>query len=116
MSACSGEVVPSLFCRRVGVWLLQRSSASIDCAVLRGRAQSISGELRIGFLSEVLSLEIEEGASPCLWEDFGRVCGHILVVSIQPQRRDLEDSVDPQGGDFWGSVIPEMLSGLFWDW
>ena len=116
MSACSGEVVPSVFCRRIGVWLLWRSSAFIDCAVLRGRTQSISGELRIGFLSEVLSLEIEQGASPFLWEDFGRVCGRVLVVSIQPQRRALEDSVDPQGGDFRGSVIPEMLSGFFWVW
>ena len=85
---------------------MQRSSAPIDCTVLRGRTQSISGELQIGFLSEVLSLEIEQGASPCLWQDFGRVCGHVLVVSIQPQRRALEDSVDPQGGDFLGLVTP----------
>ena len=35
---------------------------------------------------EVSSLEIEQGASPFLWEDFGRVCGRVLVVSIQPQR------------------------------
>ena len=71
-----------------------------------------SRELRIEFPSEVLSLEIEQGASPCLLEDFGRVCGRILVVSIQPQRRALEDSVDPQGGDFRGLAISETLSGL----
>ena len=60
--------------------------------------------------------EIEQGASPCLWEDFSRVCGHVSVVSIQPQHRALEDSVDPQGGDFRGLVIPEILSGFFWVW
>ena len=93
-----------------------RSSAYRDCAVLRGRTQSILGELRIGFLLEDLSLEIEQGANPCPLEDFGRVCGRILVVSIQSQRRALEDSVDPQGGDFRGSAISEMLSELFWVW
>ena len=63
--------------------VLWRSSAFGDCAVLRGRTQSIFGELRIGVLLEVLSLEIEQGASPCQLEDFGRVWGSILVDSLQ---------------------------------
>ena len=62
---------------------------------------------------EVSGLEVVQGASPCLLEDFGRVCGSILVDSIQSQRRALEDSVDPQGGDFRGSAFSEMFSGLF---
>ena len=80
--------------------------ASSDCAVLRGRTQSISWELRIGILLEVSSFEIEQGASPCLLEDFGRVLGSILVDSLQCQHRALGDSVDPQGGVFRGSAIP----------
>ena len=115
-SACSSEVVPTIFCKRIGVWLLWRSIAFRDCAVLRGRTQSILGELWIGFLLEDSSLEIEKGTIPCPLEDFGRVFGRILVVSIQPQRRALEDSVDPQGGDFRGSAISEMLSRFFWVW
>ena len=83
---------------------------------MRGRTQSISEELQIGFFLEVSSCEIEQGANPCYLEDFGRVWGTILVVSIQPQRRALGDSVDPQGGDFRGSAISEMPSGFFWVW
>jgi len=113
-SACSGEVDSSVFCRRIGFWHLWRSSASIDCAVLRGRTQSISWELWIGFLLEVSSFEIEQGASRCLLEDFGRVGGHILEDCIQHQRGPWEDSVDPQGRYFRGLTISETLSGLFW--
>ena len=40
---------------------------------LRGRTQSIQEELRIEFLAGVLSLEIEQRISLCLWEDFGGV-------------------------------------------
>ena len=116
MSAYSGEVVPSVFCWRIDVWLLWKSSTFIDYAVLRGRTQSIPWELQIGFLLEVLSLEIEQGASPCLLEDFGRVWGSIFVDSLQCQRRALEDSVDPQGGDFRESAILEMPSGFFSVW
>ena len=63
---------------------------------------------------EDLSLEIEQGISPCILEDFGRVSGRVLEDSLQWQRRALRDSVDPQGGDFRGSAILEKLSGLFW--
>ena len=40
---------------------------------LRGRTQSIQEELRIELLAGVLSLEIEQRISLCLWEDFGGV-------------------------------------------
>ena len=40
---------------------------------LRGRTQFIQEELQIGFLVGVLSLEIEQRISFCLWEDFGGV-------------------------------------------
>ena len=63
---------------------------------------------------EDLSLEIEQGIKPCILKDFGRVSGRVLEDSLQEQRRALGDSVDPQGGDFWGSVISENLSGFFW--
>ena len=62
---------------------------------------------------EDLSLEIEQGISPCILEDFGRVSERVLEDSLQWQRRALRDSVDPQGGDFRGSAILEKLSGLF---
>ena len=62
---------------------------------------------------EDLSLEIEQGISPCILEDFGRVSGRVLEDSLQGQRRALRDCVDPQGGDFRGSAILEKLSGLF---
>ena len=71
-------------------------------------------ELRFGIISGVSGQEIEQGASPCLLEAFGRVGGHILGGFIQHQRRALEDSVDPQGGYFRGSAIPETLSRIFW--
>ena len=72
-SACSGEVVPTVILEEDQVEAWWWSSTSSDCAVLRGRTQSISWELRIGVLLEVSSFEIEQGASPCLLEDFGRV-------------------------------------------
>ena len=40
---------------------------------LRGRTQFVQEELRIEFLAGVLSLEIEQRISLCLWEDFGGV-------------------------------------------
>ena len=63
---------------------------------------------------EDLSLEIEQGISPCILEDFGRVSGRVLEDSLQWQRRALRDSIVPQGGDFRGSAILEKLFGLFW--
>ena len=42
---------------------------------------------------EDLSLEIEQGISACILEDFGRVSGRVLVDSLQGQRRALRDSV-----------------------
>ena len=78
--------------------------------------QLISWELRGDVILEVSGLEIVQGASPCLLEAFGRVCGSILADSIQPRHSALEDSVDPQGGDFRGSAFSKMLSGLFWVW
>jgi len=63
---------------------------------------------------EDLSLEIEQGISPCILEAFGKVSGRVLEDSLQGQRRALRDSVNPQGGDFRGSAILEKLSGLFW--
>ena len=63
---------------------------------------------------EDLSLEIKQGISPCMLEDFGRVSSRVLEDSLQEQRRALRDNVDPQGGDFRGSAILEKLSGLFW--
>ena len=54
---------------------------------------------------EDLSLEIEQGINPCILEDFGRVSGRVLEDSLQWQRRALRDSVDPQGGDFWGQLF-----------
>ena len=63
---------------------------------------------------EDLSWEIEQGISPCILEDFGRVSGRVLEGSLQWQRRALRDCVDPQGGDFRGSAISEKLSGFFW--
>ena len=61
-----------------------------------------------------LSWDIEQGMSPCILEDFGRVLGRVLEDSLQGQHRALRDSIDPQGGDFWGSAILEKLFGLFW--
>ena len=49
---------------------------------------------------EDLSLEIEQGISPCILEDFGRVSGRVLEDSLQGQRKALRDSIDTQGGDF----------------
>ena len=70
-----GEVVPSVFWQEDLFVVLWRSSTFGDYAVLRGRMQSIFGELWIGVILEVLSLEIEQGASPCPFEDFGGVWG-----------------------------------------
>ena len=61
---------------------------------------------------ENLSLEIEQVIDPCILEDFGRVLGRVLEYSIQPLRRALEDSVIPQGGDFRGSAISDMIFGF----
>ena len=61
-----------------------------------------------------LSLEIEQGISPCILEDFGRVSGGVLEDSLQGQRRAFRNCVDPQGGDFRGSTILEKIPGLFW--
>ena len=63
---------------------------------------------------EDLSLDIEQGINPFIFEDFGRVSSRVLEDSLQGQRRALRDSVDPQGCDFRGSAILEKLSGLFW--
>ena len=63
---------------------------------------------------EDLSLEILQGISPCILEDFGRVSGRVLEDSLQEQHRALRDSVDPQGVDFRGLAILEKLSELFW--
>ena len=62
---------------------------------------------------EDLCLEIKQGISPCILEDFGRVLGRVLEDSLQWQCRALRDNIDPQGGDFWGSTILENLSWLF---
>ena len=69
------------------------SLASRDCVVLRGRTQSISWELWTGFVLEVSSLEIKQGANPFLLVDFGRVWGSILVDSIQSQREPWGDAL-----------------------
>ena len=98
------------------MWELRRSSAFGDCAVLRGRTQSLLVGVPDWDCLEDLSLEIEQGTSPCILEDFGRVLGRVLEYSLQWQRRALRDSVDPQGGDFRGSAISEMLYGLLWVW
>ena len=66
----------------------------------------------LGFVED-LSWEIEQGISPCILEDFGRVSGGVLEDSLQGQRRALRDCVDSQGGDFRGSAILEKLSGIF---
>ena len=73
----------------------------------------MGGALDWGF-TEDLSLEIEQGIGPCILEDFGGVSGRDLEDSLQWQRRALRDSVDPQGGEFRGSVVFEKLSRLFW--
>jgi len=62
---------------------------------------------------EDFNLEIEQGINPCILEDFGKVSGKVLEVSLQWQHRALRDSVDPQGGDFWGLAILEKISRLF---
>ena len=61
---------------------------------------------------EDLSWEIEQGISPCILEDLGRVSGKILEDFLQWQRRALRDYGDPQGDDFRGSAISERLSGF----
>ena len=96
------------------MWELWRSSAFGDCAILRGRMQSLLVGAPDWDCLEELSSEIEQGTSPCILEDFGRVLGGVLEYSLQWQRRALRDSIDPQGGDFRGSAIFENLSGLFW--
>ena len=101
-SACSGEVVSSTFCKGISVCIRGRSRAISDCAVLRGRTQSILRELRGSSISEDFGQEIEQGASPCLLETFAREGGHILEDSIQHQRSPWEDSVDPQERHFRG--------------
>ena len=90
------------------------SRASRDCAVLRGRTQFILGGVQIGAILEDSGRRIEQGASPCLLEIFGREGVPILEVIIQHQRGPWEDSVDPQGRHFRRSSISETLSGLFW--
>ena len=90
------------------------SGAFRDCAVLRERTQFILGEFQIGAILEDSSRRIEQGASPCLLEIFGREGVPILEVVIQHQRGLWEDSIDPQGRHFRGSSISETLSGLFW--
>ena len=62
------------------MWELQRRSAFGDYAVLRGRTQSLLvGDLDWDCLED-LSLEIEQGASPCIFEDFGRVWGEFWSI------------------------------------
>jgi len=85
-----------------------------DCAVLRERDVVLLEVVPDWGFVEDLSWEIEQGLSPCILEDFGRVSGRVLVCFIQWQRRALRDCVGPQGGDFRGSAISENLSGFFW--
>ena len=66
------------------------------------------------YLLEDLCWVIEQGISPCILEDFGRVSGRVLEGFLQWQRKALRDCANPQGGDFRRSAISEKLSGFFW--
>ena len=113
-SACWGEVFYPHFCRRICGCLRCGAEQLRYYAVLRERTKFILGEFRIGAILEDSGRRIEQGASPCLSEIFGREGVPILEVVIQHQRGPWEDSVDPQGMHFRRSSFSETLSGIFW--